>query len=536
MRKGLLSLLAIIFAFTTVHAATLLHEPFSQSTGSSLTTATFDPNNKTAWMYTTSWGTAAPPQTIKVTKGNMTMTNNGYMSSGSTASNRLELGTSTSGARYAFHNFTSQKSGSVFLAAIVNVAELRDYKESTDKYAERSGGYLFCLGNGTAATQQTARVYTKTVMENGVAVGFKFGVGKLNESMTDVVFFDQVYQKGVDYLIVVEYQFVSGTYNDKINLYVNPSKSRQVPTIEGVTNSNRTDMDAISLVGIAEGNAQQTKVYIDELKVATDWASLFPGVESAPDPYIDITPATVNLTDGIMEIGQTYSTTITLKGAYLENNTVTLVNDRPDEVTLSKTTFTKAEIESGAQVTITAKPNKIALGQTLRLTISCGELERVLKISWNANRLIECPTVAALNEALALGTGEQMLNVKFTGEALVTYSFRYGKTPMLYNLVVLQDATGACVISRDSVYFDGKTDQMAVGNKVTGMQLTDGASCLLTNDSIAQPNFKVNSTGNPVIPAVISVSEMAQHHFELVTINKTTFQPAAGVTTFDVSL
>ena len=458
------------------------------------------------------------------------------MSSGSTTpSNRLTLGTSTS-ARYAFHNFTSQKSGSVFLAAIVNVAELRDYKESTDKYAERSGGYLFCLGNGTAATQQTARVYTKTVMENGVAVGFKFGVGKLNESMTDVVFFDQVYQKGVDYLIVVEYQFVSGTYNDKINLYVNPSKSRQVPTIAGVTNSNKTDFSAISLVGIAEGNAQQTKVYIDELKVATDWASLFPGVESAPDPYIDITPATVNLTDGIMEIGQTYSTTITLKGAYLKNNTVTLENDRPDEVTLSKTTFTKAEIESGAQVTITAKPNKIALGQTLRLTISCGELERVLKISWNANRLIECPTVAALNEAFALGTGEQMLNVKFTGEALVTYSFRYGKTPMLYNLVVLQDATGACVISRDSVYFDGTTDQMAVGNKVTGMQLTDGSTCLLTNDSIAQPNFKVNSTGNPVIPAVISVFEMAQHHFELVTINKTTFQPAAGVTTFDVSL
>ena len=285
MRKGLLSLLAIIFAFTTVHAATLLHEPFSQSTGSSFTTATFDANNKTAWMYTTSWGTAAPPKTIKVTAGNMTMTNNGYMSSGSTASNRLELGTSTSGARYAFHNFTSQKSGSVFLAAIVNVAELRDYKESTDKYAERSGGYLFCLGNGTTATQQTARVYTRTVMKDGVAVGFNLGVGKLNESMSEVVFDTIVYQKGVDYLIVVEYQFSNDKKDDdKINLYVNPSKSRQEATIKEFTNTQKTDIANISLVGIAEGNAQQTKVYIDELKVATDWASLFPGVESDPDP------------------------------------------------------------------------------------------------------------------------------------------------------------------------------------------------------------------------------------------------------------
>lgn len=92
MKKGLLSLLAIIFAFTTVHAATLLHEPFSQSTGSVLTTAVFDANNKTAWMHTTS---NSKPNTIKVTNGNMTMTNNGYMASGTTASNRLTLGYST---------------------------------------------------------------------------------------------------------------------------------------------------------------------------------------------------------------------------------------------------------------------------------------------------------------------------------------------------------------------------------------------------------------------------------------------------------
>ena len=548
MRKGLLSLLAIIFAFTTVHAAPLLHESFSQSTGI-LTTALFDPNNTSAWMYTNGFSGNLVPKTIKVTDGNMTMTNNGYMASGSTTSNRLTLGTS-SPACYAFHNFTSQKSGSVFAAAIVNVAELRDYTGSTiDNYAHSYGGYLFCLGNGTTGSQQTARVYTRTVMENGKAVGFYLGVGKLNESVGNPndpnykwadgnVLFDKdhVYQAGVDYLIVVEYKFVGGNNNDEINLYVNPSKSRQEATIKEFTNTGKGDIANISLVGIAEGNAQQTKVFIDELKVATDWASLFPGEETDPDPYIDVTPATVNLTDGIMEVGQTYSTTITLKGAYLENNTVTLVNDRPDEVTLSKTTFTKAEIESGAQVTITAKPNKIALGQTVRLTISCGELEKVLNISWSANKLIECPTVAALNDAFALGTGEQTLNVKFTGEALVTYSFHYGKYPSFYNFAIIQDATAACAIRCDSVYFEGTTDQMAVGNKVTGMQLTDGISCLMTTDSIAQPDFKVKSTGNPVVPTVISASEMAQHHFELVTIKGTTFQPAQGVTTFDVSL
>ena len=353
MRKGLLSLLAIIFAFTTVHAATLLHESFSQIVGNPLATTAFDANNKTAWMYTTSWGTAAPPNTIKVESGNITRT--GYASTG--VGNKLTLGKNTS-TRYAFHNFTSQNSGSVFLAAIVNVAELRDYNSSIDNYAERSGGYLFCLGNGTLATQQTARVYTRTVMENGVAVGFKLGVGKLNEGMSDVVFDeDHVYQAGVDYLIVVEYQFIpdndkkQDTYNDVINLYVNPSPSNH--KVIASTSNIKSDIDNISLVGILEGNAQQTKVYIDELKVATDWTSLFEDGYVGSDPYVDVTPSTVNITDGFMEVGKTYSTTVTVNGAFLPEETVTLVTDRPDEVELSKNTLTKAEVENGVQVTIT---------------------------------------------------------------------------------------------------------------------------------------------------------------------------------------
>ena len=72
MRKGLLSLLAIIFAFTTVHAATLLHEPFSQSTGD-LASRSTSTTTMGKWIYygLTSFSTNKPDK-IKVVSGNLT--------------------------------------------------------------------------------------------------------------------------------------------------------------------------------------------------------------------------------------------------------------------------------------------------------------------------------------------------------------------------------------------------------------------------------------------------------------------------------
>ena len=157
MRKGLLSLLAIIFAFTTVHAATLLHEPFSQSPGN---LASYSTSSTTTgkWIYT---GVFNKPATIKVESGNLTRE---YYATKGTG-NRLTLGTN-SNTRSAWYNFKAQSSGSVFLSALVNIDKLRNYSSSTDLQASANGGYLFCLGNGNNASQLCARVYTQTVMEN----------------------------------------------------------------------------------------------------------------------------------------------------------------------------------------------------------------------------------------------------------------------------------------------------------------------------------------------------------------------------------
>ena len=544
MRKGLLSLLAIIFAFTTVHAATLLHEPFSQSTGS-LASYSLSSSTTGKWIYTNSgFLSNNKPTAINVESGNLTWS--GYATSGK--GNRLSLGTNSNKTLSTWYNFSSQDKGSVFIAAIVNINQLRSYDANIDPIAPANGGYLFSLGNGTNSSQHCARLYTKTVMKNDSPIGFQFGISKLNEAVSAIAYDETVYSPNTNYLVVVEYQFQTASNDDDIvNLYINPSPVQpDEPTVTTIA-SSKVDIDKISLVTLIEGKAQQTKVYIDELKITTDWESLFEADAAASIPQIKVNPSTVAFTEGFMEVGQTYPVTINVQGANLEAETITLECDRPDEITFSRTTLTKSEVQngSGVDITITAKPNKIALEEITRVTLTCGDVKKVLKIGWNANKLLECPTIASLKDAYVQGNGKQMLKVKFTGEALVTHSFLYGRSPMLYTMTVLQDATGACVIRRDSVYFNRDstdvnniiiTDLMAVGNKVTGMQLTDGATCLLTNDSIAQPDFKVNSTGNPLVPAVISASEMGNHLFELVTIKGTTLQPDEGKTTFDATV
>ncbi|MGM9826326.1 MAG: hypothetical protein ACI3Z8_07825, partial [Paludibacteraceae bacterium] len=346
----------------------------------------------------------------------------------------------------------------------------------------------------------------------------------------------------------MEYRFQpGGDYNDIVNLYINPTPVQpDEPTI-ALAPTGIADISSISTVLLTEGSAQQTKVFIDEMKVTTDWESLFEAGAAASFPHIAVSPSAVDIAEDFMEVGQTYSTTINVKGASLSEGTVTLESDRPDEVTFSRAELPKAEVESanGADVTIIAKPNKIAFGETMQVTLSCGDVKRDIKISWNANKLIECSTIAELKDAYKQGNGLQMLKVKFNGEALVTHSFCYGRADLRYNLAVLQDATGAWVIRRDSVYIQRDTidadniniiDLMEVGNKVTGMQFTDWATCLMTNDSIKQPDFRVISTNNPIVPKVVSVSEFAQHPFEVVSIKDATLLPKEGVPTFDVSL
>ena len=543
MKKGLFTLLALC-AFTAVHATYYLHETFSQTEGA-LTTAKFDAANLKDWMYTAGFSGDKIPATINVVEGNLTYANYATKEVG----NRLVLGTNaTTSSVTAFRNFTASdafiKSGSVFVSAIIRIDSLRTPVNGVDNVANSNGGYI--LGMGMNTSQQYARIYTKTeVDKDNNPVGFKFGVAKLNESIDDVKFGETVYEAGKDYLVVVEYTFISDEgvsqdekwYNDIVSLYVNPTAVQsETPTIF-TKHTNKQDANGISLITLTEGKAQQGRIYIDELKVATDWASLFnEDIEPAKEPQISITPFPNIFEETILKVGETYTATITVKGEDIEAETVTLTSNHPDEVTFSKSTFTPAELAAGVEVTITAKPTEPTFYGELILLFTCGEKEKKFSIEWVVVAETKCATIAELAAAYELGDGQGSLMLNFTGEAIVTYAFTFGRGWQQSVCVILEDESGACVIDRGYNFFDYNTEEdlLAIGNKVTGLELTDGQNFLQANESAQQTGFKVLSKGNQPQPKTISLFDMADHVFELVTIEEPiTFMPEDGVTTFD---
>lgn len=539
--KKIFTLVVALCTLTAVHATYYLHESFEQAEGP-LTNIGLDNDNLTDWMYTNS---VNMPTTMNVVEGNMTLA--GYASTAK--GGKLQVGTAE-GKHMAIRNLVPAgseiTSGSVFVAAIINVDSLR-LLTTDDASASNFGAFLFGFADANYNYYQYARLYVRSVMNaaSDAATGYQLGIAKHNESVDAFAMADATYNKGENVLVVVEYVFNEGDeYNDSVNLYINPTSTKPQPSAICV-NDNKTDISGISKLLIAESTCQQGRIFVDEIKVASDWATLFNEAATVDKfPVVTVTPAYPSFTeyDEPMEVDSTYTTTITITGKDLTGD-ITLSTTRPDEVTLSKTTLTKAEIEAdgGVEVVLTAKPTKAALyeSDTISLKDTDGKLLKMATISWTAIQIINCATIAELNEAMEEATGEGSLTLNFKGEAVVTYSFEVSsKMGGSLELIVLQDGTGACLLDRTYAYVDWttwpETDLVPVGTKITGLELTD-----FTNGSLYFPKVRtedaltVLGTGE-ITPKVVTPAELINHPFELVTLQNVTFAPEATVTKFDI--
>ncbi|MGM9809379.1 MAG: hypothetical protein ACI30J_00700 [Paludibacteraceae bacterium] len=542
--KKILTLVVALCTLTAVHATYYLHESFEQEKGQ-LTNVGLDNDNLTDWMYTNS---VNMPTTMNVVEGDMSWA--GYASTAK--GGKLEVGTAEASHK-AIRNLVPAgaeiTSGSVFVAAIINVDSLR-LLTSADASASTYGAFLFGLANANFNYFQYARLYVRSVMnaEGDAATGYQLGIAKLNESVDDWAMADATFNAGDDVLVVVEYVFNEGSDdNDSVNLYINPTSTKPQPSAICV-NDIKTDITGISKLLIAESACQQGRIFVDEIKVTNDWATLFDETATVDKfPVVTVTPAYPSFTenDEPMEVDSTYTTTITITGKDLTGD-ITLSTTRPDEVTFSKTTLTKAEIEAdgGVEVVLTAKPTKVALYENAVVSLTDAD-DKVLKtatINWTAVQIIKCATIAELNEAMEDATGESTLSLNFIGEAIVTYNFVVSAGWWDNYFVVLQDATGACLLERSDAFVDydddwNKIDLLPVGAKVTGLDLSeytnDEIVFLAPNQSSLQENFKVLGTGE-ITPKVVTPAELKNHPFELVTLQNVTFAPKATVTTFDI--
>lgn len=294
MKKILSLISAMLMMLGTANANLIVQESFSGENG---TVGQLCKGTNTDMGINTAnwWSYSGSSNYIQVAEGSLTYP--GYQSTGK--GNKAYL---YSAGADDFRQFESPvTSGKVYLAAIINVDEL---KNST------TSDYCLCMGDATASGM-SARLYTKSVKDGGEFTGFKLGVAKTSESATYVGVTDEVYEPQKDYLVVLEYEFIDGEKNDVARLYVNPTKQTTTPTLECVQSvqsgsgaeqgaNSKNDASKIASVNLRQGS-NTPKIYIDEIRVATAWDDLWnddtPGSGDTPgdDTKPEVTEVENNL-------------------------------------------------------------------------------------------------------------------------------------------------------------------------------------------------------------------------------------------------
>ncbi len=508
LRSSVLCLLALVLTATTARAELIFQESFDYTAGQLSVGRAAVCNDSTKWWSMKSWAAdaTAPTNPIMVTEGSLSYT--GYVTAGIGNKAQLQTISGTADVR----RFKEINSGSIYAAAIINVSS-----------ATSSNDYFFGVCSGT--TDYFGRVYAKAVTG-----GFQLGVAKYTEAKADINYTNTL-NYNTNYLIIVEYKMVEGTKNDVANLWVNPTKATVDPTISIKSDLANTKGDAKKIAGVyLFQSSNSPAVAIDEIKVATAWADLFPassgegdGGETTKTPEI-ISSESILTFGGVIYNDETYTATFTVSGKNLTDD-ITLESDN-SEVTLSHSTISKndAEAEGGVTVTATLKPVSTGAKGSVGITLkSNGADDVVVSSSWAANNRVKVANIAALKEAEKSADENTLLFL--TGEVVVSYIEKPSSTKFYY----IEDATGAARLD------ELNTITVKSGDKIKDISLWKNTEVAHSFYIFAEPTIVSNN--NEITPQVVTLKELtdngADYLWELVkvegvTLDKTEAQFVAG--------
>ncbi len=507
LRSSVLCLLALVLTATTARAELIFQESFDYTAGQLSAGKKADRNNNlTNWWSLASWSGDTPTEPIQVTAGSLSYTD---YSTG--ASNKAQLSSvnGTCDARY----FSETTSGTLFLSAVINIASVG----TTEDYF---------LGFSDGGSTYYGKIYA--VAEGS---GYKLSAAKSTELKTDITF-SSTYNFNENILIVVEYEFVEGTKNDKVNLYINPTKEKPATATiayNSTLSDAKTDPSKLAAVFMRQRTSTPA-VAIDEIKVATAWADLFPassgegdGGETTKTPEIISSESILTFGDLIYN-DETYTATFTVSGKNLTDD-ITLESDN-SEVTLSHSTISKndAEAEGGVTVTATLKPVSTGAKGSVGITLkSNGADDVVVSSSWAANNRVKVANIAALKEAEKSADENTLLFL--TGEVVVSYIEKPSSTKFYY----IEDATGAARLD------ELNTITVKSGDKIKDISLWKNTEVAHSFYIFAEPTIVSNN--NEITPQVVTLKELtdngADYLWELVkvegvTLDKTEAQFVAG--------
>ncbi|MEI3791241.1 MULTISPECIES: GEVED domain-containing protein [unclassified Chryseobacterium] len=248
--------------FTTIKSQNLLTESFNYTSGTILTTANWIQLAAGSPSATVSAGNLAYPGTIANNFGN-----------------KVSL---TATGQDVYRTFTSAvlnaTTPAIYTSAVVNVTA-----------AQSTGDFFLSLGNTTTSI---ARLYIRS---NGA--GFSFGVLRTTSAGTGTVEYESTERPfNTNIRIVLKYEQVTGTTNDIVKLYVNPSTASEPGSADILHTGTLADTASFSAVQLYQGIAANAPALdIDGITVATSWS----GLASAIYDYGDVPISYDNTKDGV---------------------------------------------------------------------------------------------------------------------------------------------------------------------------------------------------------------------------------------------
>ena len=415
-------------------------------------------------------------------------------------------------------------SGSVYVAAIMNITA---YGASSTPARD----YEWALCTGTSSISTAGNHYARLCMQK-TASGFQLGIAKQAESAAFLAYTDEL--SFGKYLVVMEYQFVSGDKNDIVYLYLNPTKGdKPAATLEcrqsyinpntGSDVGSGTKDDAAQFAAFMLYSSGTTKaaMQIDELKITTDWMDLWEDGGGSTDPSISVTKTAIDFSN--VYTGEPEAESFTIKGENLtEGVTISHTNS---EIALSASSLTKDAAEAGASLTLTLTPNIEGVGKDTVVLTSSGVTKKI-PVVWYTWSVIDCANIAGLKSHLsATDDPEDWIGLRLTGEAIVTRDTIINSKHELY----IQDASGALYIDDSYDIWVGK---VRVGDKISNFRGSAASPSFGVKHLLAETVPTVVSQGNEVIPQVVTLAQLqanAQDYLlEVVRVEGVVFAAAGG--------
>lgn len=352
--------------------------------------------------------------------------------------------------------------GAYYVSALVNVKSV-----SNDAVF-----FMNFAGLKTFADKKTGSEMGRLFATKGADGKFNFKISR--NSGTELEDAGE-YDLNTTYLVVMKYEFVEGTKNDIVKVWINPTNQKAEPQAQAeIGASTQADIGRLNAIELRQGGSSSKtapEVVIDGLRVANSWADLFDKQETG-EPELTVTP-NVQYKGEAIAMGDKI-TFATYKVDYSNLPTATQVYLTGKDA--GQYEVSAAEIPAGSgstKVTLYYKPNAIGKHQArINFESSVNILNTgfgAVAIAYDPNNLPTITPNASALEVFKCKVGE---TVKQTFTVTTANFPDYGKA------AIKGDSHGAFVINNTSLLKQGKTSitvtfkPQAVGNYTETITLT----------------------------------------------------------------